>query len=84
MPTNLLRADEAIFHLAFENSAQPNIISIISSGKIIVANRAACHLLGYSCKEFLTKNRSDIFDIKEDTIIPAILFIFCFFFYTKL
>jgi PAS domain S-box-containing protein len=51
--------------LAFDNSFQANIITIVSSGKIIIANRTACKLLGYSMKELLTKRRADIFDINE-------------------
>ena len=52
-------------HRAFDNAAQANIITTASNGKIVIANRAACKLLGYSSKELLTKSRSDIFDIKE-------------------
>src|SRR5688500_13791377 len=57
--------DNDLLHLAFYNSAQANIISIVSTGKIVVANAAACKLLGYSKKEILTKNRKNIFDINE-------------------
>ncbi|HTB25491.1 MAG TPA: PAS domain-containing protein, partial [Puia sp.] len=39
----------------------PNIISIISDGKIIAANRAAGKLLGYTGKELLLKNFDEIF-----------------------
>jgi PAS domain S-box-containing protein len=58
-------AGEMLHHLAFDNSLQPNIITTVSDGKIIVANRAAYTLLGYSKKEILTKSRSTIFDIEE-------------------
>ena len=51
--------------LAFDNSIQANIISTVSSGKIIVANSAACKLLDYSKKELLTKSRAAIFDINQ-------------------
>lgn len=51
--------------LAFDNSAMANIVSATSNGKIIMANLAACKLLGYSKREILTKSRSVIFDIKE-------------------
>ena len=51
--------------LAFENSLQANIISTFRSGKLIMVNRAACKLLGYSKKELLTKTRASIFDISE-------------------
>ncbi|MEO6813916.1 MAG: PAS domain S-box protein [Ginsengibacter sp.] len=50
--------------MAFDNSIQANIVIIIR-GKIIMANNAACNLLGYSQKELLTKNQSDIFDVNE-------------------
>ncbi|MEI9912204.1 MAG: PAS domain-containing protein [Bacteroidota bacterium] len=53
-------------HLAFDNAVQANIITTASNGKIVIANKAACKLLGYSSIELLTKSRSDIFDIKED------------------
>ena len=51
---------------AFENSLQANVISIVGSGVIVRANRAACRLLGYSKKELLAKNRGDIFRITEE------------------
>src|ERR1700676_4643012 len=54
-------------HLAFVKTAQANIISVVSSGKILMANKAACKLLGYSKKEFLTKSRAAIFDINESS-----------------
>ena len=59
--------DDILRHLAFNNSLQANIISTASSGKIIIANRAACKLLGYSKKELLTKSRAAIFDINESS-----------------
>src|SRR5450631_1604239 len=52
-------------NLAFDNSFQANIISKVSNGKIIMANGAACKLLGYSKKELLTKSRSAVFDINN-------------------
>ncbi|HMH34979.1 MAG TPA: PAS domain S-box protein [Puia sp.] len=64
--TKLLSGNNMLRHLAFDNAAQANIISIVSSGKIIVVNNAACKLLGYSKKELLTKNRAEIFDITEN------------------
>ena len=54
-----------LHHLAFDNAAQANIISIVSTRKIISANSAACKLLGYSIKELLTKSSEDIFDITD-------------------
>jgi PAS domain S-box-containing protein len=60
--------EEALYHLAFDNSLQPNIITIPAGDeKIITANPAACKLLGYSKKELLTKTRADIFDINESS-----------------
>jgi PAS domain S-box-containing protein len=58
-------AIDNVLHLAFYNSAQANIISIVSTGKIIIVNAAACKLLGYSKKELLTKSRRNIFDIND-------------------
>jgi PAS domain S-box-containing protein len=52
-------------YLAFDNSLQANIVTTAGDGKIVIANHAACTLLGYSKKEILTKSRSDIFDIEE-------------------
>ena len=57
--------DDKLRLLAFDNSLQANIITNASSGKIIMANSAACRLLGYSKKEMLTKDRTSIFDINE-------------------
>src|SRR5687768_5739788 len=54
-----------LYHLAFDNSLQANIVSTVSSRKIILANRAACKLLAYSKKELLAKSRKVIFDISE-------------------
>ena len=62
-----LKAADALIHLAFDNTAQANIITIVSNGKIIMVNAAASRLLGYSRKELLTKNRSAIFNIKESS-----------------
>lgn len=56
-----------IHHLAFDNAAQANIVSKVSNGKIIIANNAACKLLGYSKKELLTKSNAVIFDEKKSS-----------------
>ena len=56
-----------IFQQAFEHSLQANIISIVGTGRIIRANRAACKLLGYSKRELLTRHREDIFRITEES-----------------
>ncbi|MEO6327750.1 MAG: PAS domain-containing protein, partial [Ginsengibacter sp.] len=57
--------DNTLHHLAFDNSLQANIITTVSSGKIVIANTAACKLLGYSKKELLTKSRAIIIDMNE-------------------
>ena len=58
-------ATDDIHHLAFDNSFQANLVTRTRTGKILIANRAACRLLGYSKKELLTKTRADIADIAE-------------------
>src|SRR6186997_2684397 len=63
--SNGSNSDDILRHQAFDNTVQANIISTISNGKIIMVNRSACKLLGYSKKELLTKTRSAIFDISE-------------------
>jgi PAS domain S-box-containing protein len=62
-----------ILQQAFENSLQANIISIVGTGRIIRANRAACRLLGYSKKELLTRNRKDIFKRTEESYKKMLL-----------
>ncbi len=59
--------NDFLYHHAFDNAAQANIISTVSNGKIIKANGAACKLLGYSKKTLLTKRRGDIFDTNESS-----------------
>lgn len=61
------KAGDKLIHLAFDNTAQANIITVVSNGKIVMANAAASRLLGYSRKELLTKNRSAIFNVKESS-----------------
>jgi len=65
-------SDDILRHLAFDNSFRANIILTVISGKIIMANRAACKLLGYSKKELLTKTRADIFDINDSSFIKML------------
>ena len=65
--TETLKVDDKLRHLAFDNSAQPNIITLVSNGKIIMANSAACKLLGYSKKKLLALNRSLIFNTRESS-----------------
>ena len=57
--------EDMLRHLAFDNSVEANIISTVSTGKLVMANAAACALLGYSQTELLTKSRANIFDITE-------------------
>jgi PAS domain S-box-containing protein len=59
--------EDALHHLAFDNSSQANIIFTVSSGKIVTANMAACNLLGYSKTELLTKSRGAIFDVNKSS-----------------
>jgi len=65
--TAAIIADDHLSHLAFDNVAQANIIIIVNNGQIIMANSACGKLLGYSKKELLTKNRADIFDVRESS-----------------
>ena len=65
-------ASDHLHHLAFDNSLIANIISTVSSGKIIKANMAACKLLGYTKKELLTKKRKDIFRVGETSFIEML------------
>ncbi|HUZ58974.1 MAG TPA: PAS domain S-box protein [Hanamia sp.] len=51
--------------LGFDNSSLANIIFTLSSGNIIMVNKAVSKLLGYSEKLLLTKNKIDIFGITE-------------------
>jgi len=59
--------NDALHHLAFDYSVQANLISLVGNGKILLANSAACELLGYSMSELLDKDRTDIFDITESS-----------------
>ncbi len=57
--------NHTLIQLAFNNAAQANIITIVSSGKIILANKAACTLTGFSEKELLNKTRTSVFNTNE-------------------
>lgn len=57
--------DRALYVLAFDNTLQAHIISTVSSGKIILVNKAASLLLGYSKKELLAKTNSSLFKMDE-------------------
>jgi PAS domain S-box-containing protein len=59
--------DDMLHRLAFDNTLQANIITKVHSGEIIIANNAACKLLGYSIEELLTQSRDTIFDINESS-----------------
>ncbi|MEP7164742.1 MAG: PAS domain S-box protein [Ferruginibacter sp.] len=65
--TEVMATANNLRQLAFDNSMQANIITTNIKGNIIMANKAAGKLLGYSKKELLTKKRSAIFDIKENS-----------------
>jgi PAS domain S-box-containing protein len=73
LPATAKRNPDPILQQAFENSLQANIISIVSSGRIIRANKAACRLLGYSKKELLTRSRKDIFEKNEESYKKMLL-----------
>ena len=62
---NSTASNENLLNLAFDNSMLANIITVVSSGNILMVNNAAAKLLGYSKKALITKNRSDIFDIDD-------------------
>lgn len=49
---NVCDANNALRHLAFDNSFQASIISTVSTGKIIVVNTVACKLLGSPAKSY--------------------------------
>lgn len=55
---------DTLHYQAFDHSLQPNIISLVSTDRIISANQAACRLLGYSKDELICLTSCDIFDIK--------------------
>lgn len=57
--------NETLLQLAFNNAAQANIIIIAGSGKIILANKAACTLTGFSEKELLNKSSAAVFNTNE-------------------
>jgi len=62
-----LGASDHLHHLAFNNSLLANIISTVSDGKIIAANRSAGKLLGYSNKSLLTRNMRNIFTNSDNS-----------------
>ncbi|MEO6868487.1 MAG: PAS domain-containing protein, partial [Ginsengibacter sp.] len=59
--------NDTLLQLAFNNGAQPNIITTVSSGKIILANDAACTLTGYSKRELLNKKKTSVFNTNESS-----------------
>ena len=68
LPSNDTAGKNLFRSLGFKESSQANIVSTINDGKIIIVNKAACKLLGYSKKELLGKERKDIFDKKNASI----------------
>ncbi|MES1223625.1 MAG: PAS domain-containing protein, partial [Bacteroidota bacterium] len=52
--------------LAFDNSLTANLIFNAGTGKVIIANKAACALLGYSKKEILTRQKKNLFNSKDE------------------
>ena len=62
-----LPTDKILYRLAFDNTAQAIVISNVSTGKVITANRAAYKLLGYSKKDLLSKGNASIFDKNESS-----------------
>jgi PAS domain S-box-containing protein len=57
----------SLHHFAFDNSAEPSIISTVADGKIIACNKAACELLGYKVKALLEKSWLSLFKPREDS-----------------
>ncbi len=58
-------SENILLHLAFDNSLQANLISTVADQKIILANRSAAKLFGYSKKQLLTKNWASVFKTNE-------------------
>jgi PAS domain S-box-containing protein len=59
-------SEDVLCQLAFHNSLQANLMFVASSGKIVMTNKAAWTLLGYTKRELLTMNAHDIFEIGQD------------------
>ena len=57
--------NETLLQLAFNNVAQANLLTIVSSGKIVLANNAAGKLTGYSKGELLNKSITSVFTTNE-------------------
>ena len=57
--------NETLLQLAFNNVAQANLLTIVSSGKIVLANNAAGKLTGYSKGELLNKSITSVFTRNE-------------------
>jgi diguanylate cyclase (GGDEF)-like protein/PAS domain S-box-containing protein len=58
-----LRASEAKFRAAYENSLVPIFLSRPATGAILAANPAACKLSGYSEPELASMNRDQVLDM---------------------
>jgi PAS domain S-box-containing protein len=52
---------------AFNNSLLPNILSTIGPSKILMANKAACKLFGYSKKNIIFKTTYSLFNIDKSS-----------------
>jgi PAS domain S-box-containing protein len=65
IPPNPGADNNSLLQLAFNNGAQANIISITGTGKIVLANNAACTLTGYSLEELLNENYCSVFNTNE-------------------
>jgi signal transduction histidine kinase len=60
--------ENVLCQLTFDNAFRANLIFIVGSGKIVMANALACRLLGYSKKEMLMANANEIFEIRESNL----------------
>ncbi|MEO8961249.1 MAG: ATP-binding protein [Ginsengibacter sp.] len=63
LPRSLIYSN--LYQYAFNFSFHPNIVAEVVSGKIVLANHAACKLLGYTKLEMLTMTSKVIFRTNE-------------------
>jgi PAS domain S-box-containing protein len=59
---------KTLYQLAFDHCPQASFISVNSSGKIVLANKAACKLFGYTRNGFLVQGRAAIFGMTESSL----------------
>ncbi|MEO7802866.1 MAG: PAS domain-containing protein [Ginsengibacter sp.] len=57
-----------LYHLAFNNSAQANLVCDITNGNIVLANKASCKLLGYSKNEILALPFNSLIEQRKGTL----------------